>query len=462
MSRPSILSSFFLGAALLCLSAGVVRADNAPIKPKSLDQLLQQVRKGWHEQNAGMKRREKEFRAAKNRQRALLDQMIARREKSEQRGTELEQTFEQNELRLAELEELLQRNIGDLGELFGVVRQVAGETLSDLTESVITAQFPDRAKSLPAMAESKSIPSIKELEEMWYLLQQEITESGKVSQFKAAVTDLKGIEGVRQVTRVGAFNTVADGKYLIWMGDDGRLTELGRQPPGRFLSTASALEGAKEGLVRFALDPSRGRILSLLVKTPNFWERIQFGGIIGYIIIFLGIVAVLVGFLRFIVLSVVGAKVRAQQGKATPSTGNPLGRIMKVYADNPDLEVEALDLKLEESIIREQARLDRFLWAIKVVSVVAPLMGLLGTVTGMIRTFQAITLYGTGDPQLMAGGISEALVTTMLGLIVAIPLVLLHSSLRSLTRHVMDVLGEQSTGIVAMHAEKVRHAHSRG
>jgi len=94
---------------------------------------------------------------------------------------------------------------------------------------------------------------------------------------------------------------------------------------------------------------------------------------------------------------------------------------------------------------------------LKIIAVVAPLLGLLGTVTGMIITFQAITLFGTGDPKLMAGGISTALVTTVQGLCVAIPTVLLHTLVASRARRLNQILEEQAAGMVAVQSER-RHA----
>jgi biopolymer transport protein ExbB len=136
-----------------------------------------------------------------------------------------------------------------------------------------------------------------------------------------------------------------------------------------------------------------------------------------------------------------------------PKPDNPLGRVLTVYQQNRGVDPETLELKLDEVVMRESSQIERFLWLVKTVSVVAPLMGLLGTVTGMIQTFQAITLFGAGDPKMMAGGISEALVTTMLGLITAIPLVLLHATLANSARRINDILEEQSTGFVAIESE---------
>jgi biopolymer transport protein ExbB len=255
------------------------------------------------------------------------------------------------------------------------------------------------------------------------------------------------------VIRVGAFNAISDGQYLKWIPDVGRLGEIGRQPAPKFVGTVDNLESAQDGLVRFAIDPARGQILALLVNTPTFRERIDYGGAVGYAIIILGSLTMFFGFLRLIQVFIISRKVASQKKTTQPSEGNPLGRVLKVYADNREQDTETLELKLEEQVLRETAKIEGFLWLIKVVSAVAPLMGLLGTVTGMINTFQIITLFGTGDPKMMASGISEALVTTMLGLIAAIPLVLMHSLLASMARGVTNVLEEQSTGLIATQAE---------
>jgi biopolymer transport protein ExbB len=234
----------------------------------------------------------------------------------------------------------------------------------------------------------------------------------------------------------------------------GKLGEIGRQPAPKYVDTISDLDSAEGGLVRFAIDPARGQILALLVSTPTFEERISYGGSIGYAIILLGSLTFIFGLVRLAYVTTVSRKVSAQKSASTADDGNPLGRVLKIYSDNKQLDTETLELKLEEQVLKESAKIESFLWLIKVVSAVAPLMGLLGTVTGMINTFQIITLFGTGDPKMMASGISEALVTTMLGLLTAIPLVLMHAVIYSMARGVTTVLEEQSTGLIAKQSER--------
>lgn len=253
--------------------------------------------------------------------------------------------------------------------------------------------------------------------------------------------------------RVGAFSLVADGQYLDLNPSTGTVAELVRQPAGRFLDKAQELQSSTSDVVPFALDPTGGSILGLLVQAPTTQERVEQGGTVGYIIIAVGIVAFLIAFERFIALTIMGQKVKRQLKSKELSDNNPLGRVLKVNEQFPHVAYETLELKLSEAMLREMPKITRNLTLIKIVSVVAPLLGLLGTVTGMIKTFQAITLFGAGDPKLMAGGISTALMTTVLGLVVAIPTVVLSSMLNTRSKNILFTIQEQSAGIIAERAE---------
>jgi len=255
------------------------------------------------------------------------------------------------------------------------------------------------------------------------------------------------------------FNAVANGKYLQWnqgVGDnEGTLAVIPRQPDARYTGTVSDLEEAKPGSVTaFGIDPTHGVILSLVIQTPNLIERIKQGKLVGYVIIVLGILGILITLWRAVVLTIRGGAIKRQLDTPVADDGNALGRVMKVYENNPDTDVETLELKLDEAIIRETAPLESGLSFIKILYVVAPLLGLLGTVTGMIETFQQITLFGTGDASTMAGGISQALVTTVLGLVVAIPLTVFHGVLSARAGGLIHILEERSAGIIATFAEK--------
>ena len=360
---------------------------------------------------------------------------------------------------MANLNEALTTRLGSLKELFGVLQQVSGDTKGKFQNSVVSAQLPGRTEFLDQLAQSmgssSKLASIEEIERVWFEIQREMTESGKVTRFKTDVVEAGGNKVNKEVVRVGSFALVADGKYLDMNPITGTVAELTRQPASRYGDSAANLQAAASNeLVEFGLDPTGGSILGLLVQAPNFQERIEQGGLVGYIILVVGAVGLLLALERLVSLTLIKIKVDRQLKNPQPNKDNPLGRILQVREQFPNVDTETLELKLTEAILGEVPKLSRNLTMIKIVSVVAPLMGLLGTVTGMINTFQAITLFGTGDPKLMAGSISLALVTTAQGLIAAIPLLFLHSIVSSKAQSILHVLDEQAAGIIAAHAEQ--------
>jgi biopolymer transport protein ExbB len=286
-----------------------------------------------------------------------------------------------------------------------------------------------------------------------------MTESSKVVTFTSNVVNANGEENQQEVTRIGSFNVVSEGKYLEFIPETQRLVELQRQPPGRYTGRIGDLTSADSGKFPIGIDPTRGQLLGLLVQSPSLMERIDQGKTVGYVIIVLGIFGVLIAIWRVLVLTAVGAKVNSQiKNINEPNANNPLGRVLKVSQDSAGADIETIELKLGEAILRETPKFNSMLPLLKIISVVAPLLGLLGTVTGMIVTFQAITLYGAGDPKLMAGGISTALVTTVLGLVVAIPTVFMHTLVSSRARRLTQILQEESAGMLAELAEGKQNA----
>ncbi|PWW13292.1 MULTISPECIES: MotA/TolQ/ExbB proton channel family protein [Pseudidiomarina] len=448
-----------LGAVALLLSTSLAAAPIvSPQEPINLDQLLQQLQQGQFSQSKENQEREARFQAQADQQAQILREAIAKRDQLERLSEQLETNFEQNEVALANLTDTLTQRMGSLRELFGVLQQVAGDASSKLQSSYVSVEYPGRSDQLADLAQkmgsASKLASIEEIESVWLALLQEMTETGKVSQFETSVTLANGEKVVKPVVRVGAFNMVADGKYLELVPGTDTVAELVRQPAARYLSSAEQLQRAQQNPVTFGLDPTGGAILGLLVQAPDLQERIDQGGTVGYIILALGAIGLLIALERFVTLTLVGGKVKRQLKQSAPQQDNPLGRVMAVQQKYPEVDTETLELKLSEAILREIPKISRNLTFIKIISVVAPLMGLLGTVTGMINTFQAITLFGTGDPKLMAGGISQALVTTVLGLVVAIPMTLLFATLNTRSRNIVHVLQEQASGIIAERSER--------
>jgi biopolymer transport protein ExbB len=418
--------------------------------PATPEELLKAVREGWAVERKEDKAREQRFAVARDEQDALLAEAKGVEASKEALSQQLESDYQAKELLITELTATLESRMGNLGELFGVTRQVAGDTRGNIEASITSAQFgPERIEFLSRLGSSKELPSVRELEGLWEELVREMVEQGKVVEFTAKVATPSGIED-RQVVRAGPFTVVSGEEYLLWDTVQQQLKVLGRQPPSKFVDTIAEYMDSDEAFAGLALDPSRGSLLAVLIETRTLVERIPEGGGVGYAIMVLAAFAGVVGVIKFFQIIYTARKVAAQKKNSNrPDKGNPLGRVLSVAKENPDVDREKLELLLDEAVLRETSKLESWIWLVKVVSVVAPLMGLLGTVTGMIKTFQAITLFGAGDPRMMAGGISEALVTTMQGLVTAIPMVLIHSALTYNTKQIVDTLDEQSAGLIA-------------
>lgn len=451
--------SLFVGVAALSLSASAQDATTAPAQPAArqltLDQVLQAVRKERSESSAENKAREERFVRDRNNQQAELGRVRGQVGAAEAEATRLEGVMAENQKAIDALDQELADKQGEFQELFGAARSAAADLTAQVERSIISAEFPGRADELREVAQTDTLPTETQLRFLWETLVQQVTEQSKVSTFSANVAQADGTAVARDITRIGPFVAFSGGKYLVYDDTLNQLAFLARQPASAVTGGAKAVENAKgDGFTRGFIDPSLGQLLSLIVETPSFNERVQQGGSIGYLTIALGVAAFLWGMFRWVTLSGTVGAVKAQARKPKASKSNPLGRVMLAYENvgnknDPDAVASALD----DAILKEIPKLESGLSLVKIISNVAPLLGLLGTVVGMVITFQSITLFGTGDPQIMASGISVALMTTVIGLVVSIPLVLLHSFASGAANTVTQILEEQAAGIIAEHAD---------
>lgn len=441
-------------AAALSLGAGVAQAQkNAPGAPQNLEQLFNQVQDQSRLEAQASAAREKEFTAQKHLQaqklKAAREQLAAERARFEQLGQKIDAQDELLDKKRAQLKE----NTGDLGELFGVMRTVAGEASGLLKSSLLTVQYPGKSQAADKVAQSKALASQKEIEDLWRSILWNMVKSGSVERFEGPLIAKDGTVNQAEILRVGTFSAFSNGEYLRFLptGDSVKLIELSRQPARSYKEEALTLQKAPVGEVSLvSIDPSRGSVVELLVQSPTWQERLSHGGVVGYIILGLGALGLLIAIERLFYLAFVGAKVRNQRSRSDrPRASNPLGRLLLVAQQYEDLDAEALLLRLEEQLAKELPKLKRGLGVIALFAATAPLLGLLGTVTGMIETFQSITLFGNGDPKMMSGGISQALVTTKLGLAVSIPLMLVHAWVSQRANQLGRRLDEQSTKSVA-------------
>jgi len=435
--------------------------ESKTVVPSNPEELLEIVKRGQYADTQEQRDREARFRNEKNRQAKMLSDAKAERTRLEKEAARLEQKFEANEALLVVAEEQLRERLGSLNEIFGHLAGNTTEARNIMEQSLTAAQFgKDREDFMTnlgsKMNEGIKLASIEELETLWYELQREINASGEVVKFTADVISTDGNVESREVVRVGNFNVVSDGQYLSYSPSRGMYSELPSQPAGRYTSTTSDILSEDSFPVQFAADPTGpqgGSLLQSLISMPSTGERMLLGGPVGTIIMTIGVLATLLFFWRFWQLWGMRAGVRAQAESETLSDDNALGRILKIAEEDKKADTETLELKMAEQILKERPTIEGLNWVLKIVSVVAPLMGLFGTIIGMIETFTMITLFGTGDPKTMASGISVALVTTWLGLMVAIPTTFMYATVNNFAKGILGTIEESSTGMAAKRSE---------
>ncbi|MDB5971776.1 MAG: MotA/TolQ/ExbB proton channel family protein [Hydrocarboniphaga sp.] len=405
--------------------------------------------------------REARFLRDKSQQAALLAEAEGARSAADARAKSAKGRFDGAQAGIAALKQQLEGRVGDSAQIFSAVSEAAGSFRAQAADSLVTPQFPDRLAQLDALAQARELPGVDQLEQLWLLYAQEIAEGGKVARFKAEVFDDAGAPQQAEVTRIGLFTAFAEGRYLALQPDTGKLAALARQPGHTGL--IDDFGKGEDELAPMLVDPSRGALLRRSAERPSLSERIEQGGAVGYVIICIGVIGAVLAIYQLIYLLRVDALVRSQLRQIDrPRNDNPLGRVLASIGagDQADAlllqDPEVLETRLSEAILRETPRLERYQSLLKMIVAAGPLLGLLGTVIGMILTFQVITELGAGDPKVMAGGISQAMIATVLGLIIAIPLLFANSFLGSRSRALTQVLDEQAAGLLARHLEAHR------
>ena len=386
---------------------------------------------------------------------------VARRNAAEARSNALDKEWNDNEKKIAEMNELLAQHQGNLGELFGVTRQVAGDASTVLQDSMLSAQFgkpkdgsEERSDFLRRLAGAKALPSITELERLWYELMREMTEGGKVVKFQASVLNADSTREEREVVRVGPFTATSNGEFLGYLPSERSLVTLTGELAGRFRSIARRLQDASptDGYQEAVVDPASGALIGLYLQRPNPIQRVEQGEVVGYVIVAVGILGVLVALFQAIYLVIARLGVSAQlRNIDDPKPNNALGRVLLAFrGDGKRVEnAELAELRISEAVLREVPKLERFQSFLRLAVAAGPLLGLIGTVIGMIITFRAIVASGTSDPKIMAHGIGTAMIATVLGLGIAIPLLFINTGLATLSRSVIQILDEQSNAMLA-------------
>ena len=457
------LLATLLSVALFSLTtAPVALAQNAA--PKSLDDLLTQVQHADQRDADLNQKRETQFAAARDQQAQLLAGAKKDKDGLDAQSAALQKQFEDNDKQIAALSQSRDAAAGNLGELFGVMRQSAGDFASAARNSMLSVQFPERIAELDHLAQTKTMPPMEDLQKFWFEMQREMTEGGKVTRFQASVTAPDGSKTKKEVLRVGPFVAISDGKFLAYDTGADSFSVPPKQPPHHFRSIASSFEDETAGYQKMVVDPTRGVLIGLFSQRPEVIDRIKLGGWVAYVIITVGVIGAILGIYQFFFLTLTSAQVNRQLTNMNKlSESNPLGRVMLAFKGQSipnDEDAEVVELRISEAVLKELPAIQRIQPFLKLVVAAGPLLGLVGTVIGMIETFQSITESGSGDPKLMAAGIGRAMIATVLGLGVAIPLLFMNSALASRSKRLVQILDQQSTGLLAETLESRGHAHA--
>ncbi|ENC6731573.1 flagellar motor protein MotA [Vibrio navarrensis] len=436
-----------LAAGLLTLSSAGVLAQAELVQQAKIENQTQQI----HNQQ-----REQGFKQTEQQLKALKASLAEKKAQLESQNDNLASQFSDNEVQLSQLEEQLRVETGSLGELFGVVRQHAKEIKADLAEAVTAIGQTDQTQVVNDIVEANTLPDIRQLRGLWQVMQAQISASRSVSELTIAMLDAEGQTQATPALTLGNFGLLTEQGYVNWHHDKQFASSFAKLPEN--VPVRSDLVAASQGeMMPVLLDPTRGVLLQQYAQSPGLAERFAAGGVVGKVIIGLLAIGLIIAAYRAVVLLAVQGKIKAQLKTPNTPQNNPLGRILAVYDSERPRSVEALELRLLEAIVDEQNGLEKGLSMLKLLAALAPMLGLLGTVIGMIETFQVITQFGNGDPKIMASGISMALVTTVLGLVAAMPLLLAHNILNGMAENVRNVLEKQSIGLVAQQAEEQMH-----
>jgi biopolymer transport protein ExbB len=287
-----------------------------------------------------------------------------------------------------------------------------------------------------------------------------MTQSGAVAKYTTKVVQPGGEPKEAEVIRVGPFTAISEGKYLNYLPELRAFSVYPRQPPAEFMSTGAAFSAATSGYPTAVVDGSRGVLMSLYVERPSWLYRIEHGEDVNYVILLVGFISVACFLFQLVFLIVVRVRVGAQlKNLGKPLADNPLGRVLLAFkgdAKNIEQDADVAELRIAEAVFREVPKLERFQAMLRLAVAAGPLLGLIGTVLGMILTFQSITESGSSDPKLMAEGIGAAMIATVLGIGIAIPLLFANALLTSLSKGITQVIEEQSAGMLAESIERTR------
>ncbi|MDN5864001.1 MAG: MotA/TolQ/ExbB proton channel family protein [Gammaproteobacteria bacterium] len=432
-------------------------------------ELLGQIKAEVQGKSALFKKHRAAFAAASpEQQQAMMKQAQSALEKAKTASEKTANQFIENSAQVTEITNKLHDKVSALKlmPVFALARKAASNTATVFQGSLIATQLeppkgePNRLEFLYMLANEDSTPTIAQLERLWYELQRGLTAQGQVVRYQTSVVDPDGTSAVQSVLRIGPFTASSGGRFLNYIPALKTLSILPRPLPGEFGDILYSFTHSNKEYARAVVDSSGGALMIMMINSPSWLQRIDLGGTVGYVIIIVGIIGLILFLFQLVRLIIVRIGVSRQlKNIEEPKKDNPLGRVLLAHKGDPDQieeDYELAELRLTEAVLHEEPKLTRFQNYLRLAVAAGPLLGLIGTVVGMIITFQTITETGSADPRLMATGIGHAMIATVLGLAIAIPLLFANALLHSLSDGLLQNLEKQSAGFLAEGIERER------
>lgn len=460
--------SKYLLALIIIIYSGLVTAS-APHAEQSLNQLYSDIKQERALQKKADKEREALFKKHKSDQEIQLNKL---RKELSQKQAELKILKDQvakAKQRITDNKQQIASRSHNLKDLFSVWRQAVKDSKSNMQTSNTSHQYPEKLEQITQLSIQSSLPDSQDLKSIFELFQHDIHQGKQSISYQGNVIDEAGQSSLQPIQRIGVFSATSEGKFLLHDPAKNTLISLPVQPENavRSIIEDSSYKNLQSGAsIEVVIDPSHGLVLEQLALVPTWEDRFHQGGYIGYVIVSLGCLGLLLSLIRWLMITHMQFAINRQmKSPSNIDTRNPLGRIIAAYQESvkhkqsdrrksEKVDTETLEVQLQEIVMSEMPKLDKGLGTIKLLAAVAPLLGLLGTVVGMINTFQSITLVGNADPKLMAGGISQALMTTVMGLLAAVPLLFSHNLLASKTKKIITFLTQQSLGFIVKYMQE--------
>ncbi len=468
MKYRHLTTCFFLGTLLSTLPLSLFAKDMRTINIQADNDRAELIKKSSAEKEAAQKMAAESM-AEITRDRSRLTRAVKKLEEQKNLLQQEISLLGDTRTAMTEEEQDITRELTQtdqmINELVGVIRINAKDYISLLTENHQTALAAKNPNFL-TLADENTFPGMNNIRQLADALFTEIKKTTEVTLPTAEIIDRNGKTVSAQLLVLGPFCAayLLDDEigFLRYSAAGKKFYALSKLPPKRMQKQLLDYMNGESDSV--PMDISRGGALQQLTHSLSLWQQVKKGGPIVWPILVIFILGLLIicerilflwrrhfnceKFMRHINKAIQQSNWQKCRQQCESYLKKPVARVINAGLQCREMEREEIENVLQEAILKEIPALERFLSTLGMLAAIAPLLGLLGTVTGMIDTFHIITLYGTGDPKLMSGGISEALVTTMLGLSVAIPLMLAQTLLNRSVEREIGTMEEKAVALV--------------